>query len=111
MNRIGLLGGTSSESAQYYRLINQATRERVGGLRSADCLLRSVDFTEIEELQRAGEWRQAGQRLMRQAAALQAVRAELIVLCTNTTHKLADAGAPTFLFAARQFRAWPGSTR
>ena len=60
MKRIGLLGGMSWESsAEYYRLINQATRDRLGGLHSADCLLRSVDFTEIEELQRASEWQQA----------------------------------------------------
>ena len=92
MKRIGLLGGMSWESsAEYYRLINQATRDRVGGLHSADCLLRSVDFTEIEELQRAGEWLQAGERLAREAAALQAAGAELLVLCTNTMHKVADA--------------------
>ena len=92
MKRIGLLGGMSWESsAEYYRLVNQATRDRLGGLHSADCLLRSVDFTEIEELQRTGDWAQAGDRLAREAAALQAAGAELLVLCTNTMHKLADA--------------------
>jgi aspartate racemase len=92
MKRIGLLGGMSWESsAEYYRLINQATRDRLGGLHSADCVLRSVDFMEIEERQRAGEWQQAGERLAREAAGLQAAGAELLVLCTNTMHKVADA--------------------
>ncbi len=92
MKRIGLLGGMSWESsAESYRLINQATRGRLGGLRSADCLLRSVDFAEIEQLQRTGEWEAAGERLAREAAALQAGGAELLVLCTNTMHNVADA--------------------
>ena len=61
MKRIGLLGGMSWESsAEYYRLVNEATRERLGGLHSADCLLRSVDFADVEQLQRAGRWEQAG---------------------------------------------------
>ena len=61
MKRIGLLGGMSWESsAEYYRLINEATRDRLGGLHSADCLLRSVDFAEVERLQRTGDWDQAG---------------------------------------------------
>ena len=66
------------------RLINQATRDRLGGLHSADCLLRSVDFAEIEQLQRTGAWEQAGDRLAREAAALQAAGAELLMLCTDT---------------------------
>ena len=92
MKRIGLLGGMSWESsAEYYRLINEATRERLGGLHSADCLLRSVDFAEIEQLQRDGAWERAGERLAREASALVAGGAELLVLCTNTMHKVADA--------------------
>ena len=92
MKRIGLLGGMSWESsAEYYRLINEITRERVGGLHSADCLLRSVDFAEIERLQRDGAWAEAGERLAREAAALVAAGAELLVLCTNTMHKVGDA--------------------
>jgi len=92
MKRIGLLGGMSWESsAEYYRLINQATRERLGGLHSADCLLRSVDFAEIEQLQRDGAWERAGERLAREANALVAAGAELLVLCTNTMHRVADA--------------------
>ena len=92
MKRIGLLGGMSWESsAEYYRLINEATRDRLGGLHSADCLLRSVDFLEIEELQRSGEWERAGALLAAEAATLVAAGAELLVLCTNTMHKVADA--------------------
>jgi aspartate racemase len=92
MKRIGLLGGMSWESsAEYYRLINEATRDRLGGLHSADCLLRSVDFVEVEQLQRAGDWNRAGALLAAEAAALEAAGAELLVLCTNTMHKVADA--------------------
>jgi len=91
MKRIGLLGGMSWESsAEYYRLINEATRDRLGGLHSADCLLRSVDFVEVEQLQRAGDWSQAGELLAAEATALEAAGAELLVLCTNTMHKVAD---------------------
>ena len=68
MKRIGLLGGMSWEStAEYYRLVNEATRDRLGGLHSADCLLRSVDFAEIESLQREGRWDEAGERLAAEA--------------------------------------------
>jgi aspartate racemase len=92
MKRIGLLGGMSWESsAEYYRLINEATRDRLGGLHSADCLLRSVDFVEVEHLQRSGDWNQAGALLAAEATALEAAGAELLVLCTNTMHKVADA--------------------
>ena len=92
MKRIGLLGGMSWESSsEYYRLVNEATRDRLGGLHSADCLLRSVDFTDIEALQREGRWDEAGARLAAEAAGLAAAGAELLVLCTNTMHKVADA--------------------
>jgi amino-acid racemase len=92
MRRIGLLGGMSWESsAEYYRLVNEATRERLGGLHSADCLLRSVDFAGIEELQRTDRWDQAAALLAGEAAALVGAGAELIVLCTNTMHRVAGA--------------------
>jgi aspartate racemase len=92
MKRIGLLGGMSWESsAEYYRLINEIVRERLGGLHSADCLLRSVDFADIERLQRDGAWQEAGERLAGEAVALSTAGAELLVLCTNTMHKVADA--------------------
>jgi aspartate racemase len=92
MKRIGLLGGMSWESsAEYYRIINELVRDRVGGLHSADCVLRSVDFAEIEELQRTGAWEQAAERLAREAVGLLEGGAELLVLCSNTMHKVADA--------------------
>lgn len=92
MKTIGFLGGMSWEStAEYYRLTNELVRERLGGLHSADCVIRSVDFAEIEALQVAGEWDAAGALLARAAAALERAGAELIVLCTNTMHKGADA--------------------
>ena len=90
MRRIGLLGGMSWEStAEYYRLVNEFVAERLGGLHSADCLLRSVDFTDIEVLQRENRWAEAGERLAREAQQLEAAGAELLVLCTNTMHKVA----------------------
>jgi aspartate racemase len=78
-------------SAEYYRLINEETRARVGGLHSADCLLRSVDFAEIEQLQAEGAWQRAGERLATEAATLAGAGAEILLLCTNTMHKVADA--------------------
>jgi amino-acid racemase len=92
MKRIGLLGGMSWESSsEYYRFLNEEVRARCGGLHSADCLLRSVDFTDIEPLQRSGQWDQAGARLAAEARALVGAGAEILVLCTNTMHKVADA--------------------
>jgi len=91
MKRIGLLGGMSWESSiEYYRLVNEITRDRFGGLHSADCLMRSVDFADIEVLQREDRWDEAGERLAGEARALVAGGAELLVLCTNTMHKVAE---------------------
>ena len=90
MKRIGLLGGMSWEStAEYYRFVNEAVRERLGGLHSADCIMRSVDFADIETLQREGRWEEAGAALADEARALEAAGAELLVLCTNTMHRVA----------------------
>jgi aspartate racemase len=91
VKRIGLIGGMSWESsAVYYRLVNELVRDRLGGLHSADCLLRSVDFAAVEALQRRGDWQASGRLLAGEAAALQAAGAQLIALCTNTMHKVAD---------------------
>ena len=91
MRTIGLLGGMSWESsALYYRLVNEGVRERLGGLHSARCVLLSVDFAEIEALQAAGEWDRAGELLAADAEALQRAGADLVVLCTNTMHRVAD---------------------
>src|SRR3954465_5374199 len=90
MKCIGLLGGMSWEStSEYYRLVNELVAERLGGLHSADCLLRSVDFADIEVLQREDRWGDAGGVLAGEARQLEAAGAELLVLCTNTMHRLA----------------------
>ncbi len=92
MKTIGLIGGMSWESsALYYRQINEAVRQHLGGLHSARLVLYSVDFFEIEELQRAGDWARAGELLAAAARSLQAAGAELLVLCTNTMHIVAPA--------------------
>jgi aspartate racemase len=92
MKRIGLIGGMSWESsAEYYRLLNTLVRDRLGGLHSADCLLASVDFAEIETMQASGRWEDAGRLLAEVAADLEAGGAAVLVLCTNTMHKVAEA--------------------
>lgn len=92
MKILGLLGGMSWESTvPYYRTINETVRERLGGLHSAQLVLFSVDFEEIERLQRSGDWDTAGQRLAQAARAVEVAGAELLVLCTNTMHKVAPA--------------------
>ena len=97
MRRIGVLGGMSWEStAEYYRLLNEITAKRLGGLHSADLLVRSVDFAEIEEMQASGEWERAGERLAEEAATLSDAGAEVIVLATNTMHKVAGALEETY---------------
>ncbi len=90
MKTIGLLGGMSWESSlEYYRLINQIVKARLGGLHSAQCLLWSFDFAEIEALQMAGDWMGAAQKMVAAAQALERGGADGLVICTNTMHKLA----------------------
>ena len=92
MKTIGLLGGMSWEStALYYRLINEAVKQRLGGLHSAPMIVNSVDFHYIEELQRESRWEEAGRLLAGQAQAVERAGAALLVLCTNTMHKVAPA--------------------
>jgi aspartate racemase len=92
MKTIGLIGGMSWESSlEYYRILNETVRDRLGGLHSAQCLMISVDFAEIEALQHAGRWEEAGQILAEAARSLERGGAECVVLCTNTMHKLAGA--------------------
>ena len=89
---IGLLGGLSWESsAEYYRIINQLARDRLGGLHSAKILLWSFDFAEIEALQHAGRWEEATTLMIEAARRLEAGGAECVVICTNTMHLMADA--------------------
>ncbi len=90
MKTAGLIGGMSWEStATYYRLINQGIRSRCGGLHSARLLLYSVDFAEIEELQSSGRWHEAGLLLAEAAVKLERAGADLLLICTNTMHKVA----------------------
>jgi aspartate racemase len=92
MKIIGLIGGMSWESSvEYYRIINEEVRERLGGLHSAKCLLYSVDFDEIEHYQAEGDWESAGKVLAAAAFSLEKAGAEFIVICTNTMHKVLDA--------------------
>ncbi|MDS1272522.1 aspartate/glutamate racemase family protein [Lipingzhangella sp. LS1_29] len=91
MRTIGLVGGMSwQSSAEYYRLLNELTRQRLGGLHSARCVLYSVDFAEIEQLQVTGNWYEAGVVLAGAARSVEAAGAELVLLCTNTMHAVAD---------------------
>ena len=88
---IGLMGGMSWESsAEYYRIINQAVRDRLGGLRSARCLMWSFDFGEIEALQHAGRWNDAAALLIDAAQRLERGGADFFLICTNTMHRMAD---------------------
>lgn len=92
MRTIGLLGGMSWESTTtYYRLLNEGVRDRLGGLHSAELILRSLDFAPIAERQAEGRWEEAGALLAKEASRLASAGAEAIVLCTNTMHKLAPA--------------------
>jgi aspartate racemase len=92
MKTIGLLGGMSWESSiEYERIINTEVRSRLGGVHSADLVLRSYDFAAIEALQSAGDWDAAAALLAADARRLQDAGADIIVLCTNTMH----VAAPT----------------
>jgi aspartate racemase len=91
MKTIGLIGGMSWESTtHYYRLVNEAVKARLGGLHSAKCVLASVDFAEIEPLQRAARWGEAGAILNAAALGLERAGADLLLVCANTMHKVAD---------------------
>ncbi|MFB9903534.1 aspartate/glutamate racemase family protein [Allokutzneria oryzae] len=91
MKVIGLLGGMSWESSiEYYRVVNERVRERLGGLHSAHCVMYSVDFAAIERMQAEGRWAEAAAVLREAAQALMRAGADFVVLCTNTMHKVAD---------------------
>ena len=91
MKTIGLIGGMSWESSiEYYRIINETTRTKLGGLHSAKSLMYSVDFAEVEILQHQGKWAEAADMLVDAAKRLENGGADFIVLCTNTMHKVAE---------------------
>ncbi|KPL17303.1 MAG: hypothetical protein AMJ93_15000 [Anaerolineae bacterium SM23_84] len=91
MKTIGLIGGMSWESSiEYYRIINETVRERLGGLHSAKSVMYSVDFAEIEVLQHRGRWDEAAQHVITAARYAEKGGADVILLCSNTMHKVAD---------------------
>ena len=91
MKTIGLIGGMSWESTvPYYRLVNETVAKRLGGLHSAKVLLASVDFAEVEAMQRGGDWAAAARLLADTARSLERAGADFLVVCTNTMHKVAD---------------------
>ncbi len=91
MKTIGLIGGMSWESSlEYYRILNELVKERLGGLHSAKCVLVSVDFAEIEPLQHQERWSEQAQMMVAAAQNLERAGADFIILCTNTMHKLAE---------------------
>lgn len=91
MKVIGLIGGMSWESsAEYYRIVNERVRDRLGDLHSARCLMWSFDFAEIEALQHACRWDEAAALLVDAARRLERGGADFMVLCTNTMHRMAD---------------------
>ncbi len=91
MKTIGLLGGMSWEStANYYKAINEGVKAELGGFHSAKIALYSVDFAEIEVLQRQGDWQGAAMALSEAARAIESAGAECLLICTNTMHKVAS---------------------
>ncbi len=92
MKTIGLIGGMSWESSsEYYRLVNEGVKARLGGLHSAKCVMVSVDFAEVETLQHQGRWDEAAGLLAAAAQSVERGGAEFLVICTNTMHKVAEA--------------------
>lgn len=90
MKKIGLLGGMSWESSlEYYRIMNELVKSKLGGSHSAKCLMNSFDFHEIEELQHKGEWEALTNLMVNEANNLKMAGAECIVICTNTMHLMA----------------------
>lgn len=90
MKTIGLIGGMSWESSDlYYQIINRKTQALLGGVHSCQCLMYSVDFAQIAELQHKGQWDILAQHMVSAAKKLELAGADVVVLCTNTMHKVA----------------------
>jgi aspartate racemase len=91
MKIIGMIGGMSWESSlEYYRIMNQAAKEKLGGFHSAPCILFSVDFDEVEKLQHQGDWESLTRLMIEAAQRVKKAGADFLVICTNTMHKMAD---------------------
>jgi aspartate racemase len=88
---MGLIGGLSWESsAEYYKLINELVREKLGGLNSCENIMYSFNFAEIEELQHSGQWDEASRRMVAAAQRLERAGADFLIICSNTMHKMAQ---------------------
>jgi len=91
MKKIGLIGGMSWESSlEYYRIINETVKQKLGGFHSAECIMYSVDFDEIEKLQHQGKWEDLTKIMIDCAQRLEKAGANLVIICTNTMHKMAE---------------------
>ena len=91
MKTIGLIGGMSWESSlEYYRIINEQVKEKLGGLHSAKSLMYSLNFAQIEKLQHQGKWHKLTSVMIKAAQNLEKGGADFVLICTNTMHKMAD---------------------
>ena len=91
MKTIGLIGGMSWESTvEYYKIINQSVNLKLGGVHSCECLMYSFDFAVIERLQHSGKWDELTGLMISAAKRLETAGAKIILICTNTMHKMAD---------------------
>lgn len=91
MKTIGMIGGMSWESSlEYYRIMNQAVKEKLGGFHSAQCILYSLDFDDVEKLQHQGDWESLTRLMIEAAQRVKKAGADFLVICTNTMHKMAD---------------------
>ncbi len=91
MKTIGMIGGMSWESSvEYYKLVNEGIHEKLGGVHSAKCVMVSVDFAEVEVLQKEGRWQEATQDMITAARQVESAGADFLLICTNTMHKMAE---------------------
>lgn len=91
MKTMGMIGGMSWESSlEYYRIVNEDIKKKLGGFHSAKCILYSVDFEEVEKLQHLGDWDELTRMMMDAAQRLENTGADFVIICTNTMHKMAD---------------------
>jgi aspartate racemase len=92
MKTIGMIGGMSWESSlEYYRIMNQAVKEKLGGFHSARCILYSVDFDDVEKMQHQGNWESLTRLMIEAAQSVKKAGSDFLIICTNTMHKMADA--------------------
>jgi len=92
MKKIGMIGGMSWESTQlYYELLNKKVKELLGGFHSADCVIESVNFAQIAELQKQDDWKALDALMIQRAKSLETSGAEMILICANTMHLCVDA--------------------